>query len=198
MSNEQGKGGIAVQLDAGDSVDKAYKLLNGFSAESKKAIQRALARASTSAKALGAKEVSKDYNVQSSVFKKYTGTKGHVNVTGLGAESSVEYAGFHIPLTRLGAKFDKDGKVSFQVMRSSARTTLNHAFVAQMASGHIGVFERYIPKKRKIHELLAPATPQMMSANEGLRERMGEKFVETFNKRLDHEVTRILNGWGTK
>ena len=45
-------------------------------------------------------------------------------------------------------------------------------------------------------ELFGPATPQMMYSNEAVTDEMEDKMVETYEKRIDHEILRVLNGWG--
>lgn len=83
-----------------------------------------------------------------------------------------------------------------RVKRSSTKTALDHAFVRSVARGHTGVFERVGDDRLPIREFLGPSVPQMMSYNENLQEAIAEHTKETFEKRFDHEVTRLLNGWG--
>lgn len=86
------------------------------------------------------------------------------------------------------------------VLKSTSPTQFSRAFVAKMPSGHIGIFERTggmtSNQKDEIEELFGPSVPQMLG-NEEVRERMAQDAMEKFEERLDHEVLRILNGWGS-
>ena len=77
--------------------------------------------------------------------------------------------------------------------------TFDEAFVARMANGHTGIFERTGGSTSNgtdaIRELFGPSVPQMLGY-EDVREKLTGEAMEKFNERLDHEVQRILNGWG--
>ena len=83
---------------------------------------------------------------------------------------------------------DRSGRVVTRVKKSGARQALDHAFEAKMDS-HYGIYERQGEKRFPVKELFGPATPQMMYSIE-------EKMASTYEERIEHEITRILNGWG--
>ena len=72
---------------------------------------------------------------------------------------------------------------------------LDHAFEAKMGS-HYGIYERQGEKRFPVKELFGPATPQMMYSNENVMDSIEEKMASTYEERIEHEITRILNGWG--
>ena len=82
---------------------------------------------------------------------------------------------------------------------STSPTTFSRAFVAQMKSGHIGIFERTGGKTptgdAEIRELMGSSVPQMLG-NEEVLESLAEKTMAKMDERLEHEVNRILAGWG--
>lgn len=82
---------------------------------------------------------------------------------------------------------------------STSPTTFSRAFVAQMKSGHIGIFERTGGKAptgdAEIRELMGSSVPQMLG-NEEVQESLAEKTMAKMDERLEHEVNRILAGWG--
>ena len=87
----------------------------------------------------------------------------------------------------------KDG-VHVQVKRGEGGT-ISKSFVAKMASGHVGVFNREGAAKFPIEQRYGPSVPQMLGSptvtqfvEEGAQRRLGE--------RLDHEINRILRGCG--
>jgi len=84
-------------------------------------------------------------------------------------------------------------------LKSTAPTRYENAFVAQMKSGHIGIFERTggitSTGSDEIKEIMGSAVSQMLG-NKEVEEKLAEETRQKFEERLDHEVNRILNGWG--
>lgn len=193
------KSGIGVYLvdDIGEgSIDRATKLLAGIPHAADKAIGSAIKRAATSGEAYAAKAVRNEYYIGASDFKAYTKSKRHIITQNGETTVDIEFKGFHIPLLKFDTKVGKDGKVSTRVKRSSPRTVLDNVFKQTVGThGHEGVFERLTEKRLPIEEKLGPSTPQMMSYNDDLSQDIGDKVRETFEQRLEHEVSAILNGW---
>ncbi|MGG1391277.1 hypothetical protein ABE386_26690, partial [Brevibacillus brevis] len=55
------------------------------------------------------------------------------------------------------------------------------------------VYRRTTPKRFPIKGLYAPAVPQMLD-NEKVRKSIQNKMLETLDKRLEHEIGRVLDG----
>lgn len=180
------------------SVDRAIKLLAGIKRGSQKAIGSAMKRAATSGESHAARAVAKDYYISAGDFKKYTKSKKRIVTNEDGASVEIEFRGYHIPLAKFDTKVGADGRVSTRVKRSSARAELEHVFFSKVGSqGHEGLFERLTGNRLPIEEKFGPSTPQMMEANDDVAQSIGDKIREVFESRLDHEVLRVLNGWGT-
>jgi len=86
--------------------------------------------------------------------------------------------------------------------RGTAATKFNNAFVAKMSNGHEAIFEREKGKTRfdvnlPINQMMGDAFPQMVG-NEEVREELRRDAVDTMEKRLNHEVDRILKGYGMR
>ena len=62
--------------------------------------------------------------------------------------------------------------------------------------GHTGIYERIGPSRFPVRELYGPATPQMMYSNEDVMDTIEAKMVEAYESRIEHEILRVLNGWG--
>ena len=77
----------------------------------------------------------------------------------------------------------------------NGRTPFQDAFIARMQSGHTGMFERDGSKRLPISEFMGPSTAQM-AGNSIVLADVEEKAQEVINKRVEHEITRILNGYG--
>ncbi|ARK26000.1 hypothetical protein SporoP37_15850 [Sporosarcina sp. P37] len=90
-------------------------------------------------------------------------------------------------------KFPDAAKVRARVKRASAHKNIESAFVAQMRSGHINVFERVGKSRTPIKGLYSPSLPQMYGNDDVIKDV--EPEVE---KRLDQELTKLLERmlWG--
>lgn len=197
MPHETGKTMADISLvdDIGTkSIDRAKKILAGFPRGAEKAIGSALKRAAQSAEAYAAQAVGKEYYVKAGDFKSYTKTKKHYTTTVGSTSAEIEFRGYHIPLIKFDTRVSRDGRVVTRVMRSSARSTLDHVFSASMGS-HVGLYERVGEKRLPVQELFGPSTVQMMSSNDDVEQEMGDKLRDVFDSRLEHEITAILNGW---
>ncbi|WP_298029692.1 hypothetical protein [uncultured Dysosmobacter sp.] len=188
-------GGVMVDI-AEDSLDKATRLLAGISGGVYKAVGSALSRAAASGKTAAKGAVTKEYTISQSEFLARTKNINHfVRETGGGISVVFGFRGNVIPLIKFNTRVNGSGQIVTQVKRSGTAETLNRAFSAQI-SGHRGIFERVGVSRFPIKELYGPATPQMMLANEAVTDEIDRKMAETYEKRIDHEILRVLNGWG--
>ena len=198
VSTRRGGLGVYAESVGEGTIDRAAKLLAGIDGGVNKAINSAMKRAVKTGETYASKVIRKEYTIGAADFTKYTRSKSAVAVEGNTTAAVIQYKGFHIPLLRFDHSIGKDGRMTVRVKKTSPRTVLKHAFAAEMKSGHLGLFERETDDRLPIRQFFGPSTPQMMDANEEVSKEIGENVRETFDKRLDHEVTRILNGWGTK
>ena len=124
--------------------------------------------------------------------------KGPVIIDDGGVVGMVSFAGYKIPLYRFNVSPTlpvQRATVSAAVLAESGRTPFAHAFIAKMKSGHTGMFERDGTGRLPITEFMGPSAAQM-AANSVVVEQVEEKAQEVINKRIEHEITRILNGYG--
>lgn len=197
LTNERSSGLRVNIVDVGGtSVERARLLLTGIQDGVKKAVGSALARTMTSSEAYAARAVRAEYVVSASTFKAYTNAS-HKDKKIRDNVVTITYSGHHIPIIELDRSFTKDGHVSVRVKRNSAREVLDHAFTATIG-GKTGIYERETEARTPLRQIYGPSTPQMMSANEEVSAAIGEQMRETFDKRMEHEITRLLNGWGGK
>ncbi len=77
-------------------------------------------------------------------------------------------------------------------LRSTAPERFENDFVAAMNSGHRGIFER---NGNGIRELMGSSVAQMIGSEE-VAQKLAEDASVKFGERLDHEVARILGGYG--
>ena len=187
--------GLTVDI-AEDSLDKATRLLAGISGGVYKAVGSALTRAAAAGRTAAKQPITKEYTISQSEFLAQTRDINHfVRESDGGISVAFGFRGNVIPLTKFKTSINSNGQVVTQVKRSGAAETLNRAFSAQMG-GHRGIYERTGPSRFPVEELYGPATPQMMYSNEDVLDEIEQKMADTYEKRIDHEILRVLNGWG--
>lgn len=187
--------GLTVEV-AEDSLDRVQKLLAGVKGGWQKAVGSALKRAANAGRTAVKGAVTKEYTVSQHEFLASSKNVNHYRQSPDGGVSvEFGYRGYVIPLIKFNTKIGRDGRVVTQVKRSSAAATLDHAFAAQMG-GHMGIYERLTGQRFPVRELYGPAAPQMVYSNEEVTDAFDEKAAETYQNRIEHEILRIMNGWG--
>ena len=177
------------------SLERATNLLAGISGGAYKAVGSALKRAADSGKTAAKGAVTQEYTISQSEFLARTRNINHFTRESNGEITvSFGYAGCAIPLTKFNTRVNSSGQVVTQVKRSSAAEVLEHSFQARMGE-HRGIYERIGSSRFPVKELYGPATPQMMYSNDEVVEEIGEKVIDTYEKRIDHEILVLLNGW---
>ena len=178
-----------------DSIDRVTKLMTGIPGGAKKAISSALKRAATSGEAHAAKVVASEYYISAGTFKAETISSKKVISDGDGTTIELRYFGRPIPLAKFKVSVGGDGRVRANVKRSGGGGDFDRIFQSSVGS-HAGLFERVGESRLPIEEKFGPSTPGMMHANEVIAQEISEKVRETFEQRLEHEMLRIMNGWG--
>lgn len=187
--------GLTMEV-AEDSIDRVTALLAGISGGVYKAVGSALARAAAAGRTEAKRPVTQEYAISQSEFLARTRNINHIVQESNGSISvTFGFAGNVIPLMRFNTAIGNSGEVITQVKRSGAAATLDRAFSAQLG-GHRGIYERVGTSRFPVRELYGPATPQMMYSNEAVMDAVDQKMADTYEKRIDHEILRILNGWG--
>lgn len=188
-------GGLVVDV-AESSLDRVQKVLAGISGGWQKAVGSALSRAAAAGKTVAKKAVTQEYTISQGEFLAQTKNINHYVLEGFGGVSvEFGYVGYVIPLMKFNTSMGRDGRVTTQVTRGGGKETLDRAFKAHMGQ-HIGIYERVGESRNPVKELYGPSTPQMMYSNEAVTDAVEEKMAETYEERIDHEMIRLLNGWG--
>lgn len=191
--------GVAVDV-AEASLDRVQLLLAGIPGGVYKAVGSALARAAQAGRTEAKGAVTKEYAISSGTFISYTNPINHFQRSGKAGGLSVVFgfSGHVIPLLKFNTSVSgKNGTVATQVIRSHGKQALDKAFRATV-NGHTGIFEREGKERLPIRELFGPATTQMMYSNEEVLDAVEEKMAAVYEQRIEHEILRILNGWGDK
>lgn len=112
-------------------------------------------------------------------------------------EGSITFGGTVIPLKRFKVTPTAPAQrtVSVSVLKSQGGARLESAYVADLGKYGVGVFERLTSRRESSQQLYGPSTAHMMG-NENVLEQIEEAAQDTIDKRVEHEITRILNGYG--
>lgn len=177
------------------SLDRINKILSGVPGGAFKATYSAMKRAGSTAKTKAGQFAAAEYTISKGSFMQNVHSKvnvsgGHGGVAGL----SISFAGSVLPLLTFNTKYSRGGQITTQVKRNGGAATLQHAFVASIYGG-IGVYERVGAPRFPVEQKFGPSTGHMMQ-NEEVVEKMEQAIVSTFEQRIDHEMLRVLNGWG--
>lgn len=179
-----------------EKLERATKVLAGISGGVYRAVGSALKRAAQRGLTVGMRLVSEEYAIGQNELKQRT---RHVSRTVKDGASSVEvtfgYRGNVIPLIRFDTAVSGDGRVSARVLREGTRETIDGAFRATVGK-HTGIFQREGRERYPIKELFGPSAVQAFYARESTVDKMSDEVVAEFDKRIEHEILRVLNGWG--
>jgi len=177
-------------------LDRVTKLLAGIPGGVYKAVGSAIKRAAQHGLTLGMRIVSEEYAIGQSELKRRT---KHINTIVRDNAGSYEvtfgYRGNVIPLIKYDTRVNRSGRVYTRVLRQNARQALEHAFIARVGS-HMGVFERETDARFPIRELFGPSSVQAFYAREETVDKMDEAIRRKYGERIEHEILRVLNGWG--
>ena len=206
---------VGVQVEQ-STLDRIHSILAGVQETETKVLKPAFTRGLMAGKTQAKKEVRQTYRISAGDFA----SNGKINLkgvtkTGGGLIGSVEYSGATIPLMKfkVNPSSPKQGATpSAAVLKQSGLVPFSRekdTFVAQMKTGHIGIFTRrdgvYSGKRysetgknkhsQAIKERYSPAVPTMVGKQE-VMESVEDRVAEVINQRIDHEIDRIFNGIG--
>lgn len=185
---------VFVREESGLQLERVNKLLAGIGNGSGiyRAVSAALKRAAQSAKTKAGQYVAAEYTIGQGGFKSHVKDKTYIEGNGGGVASvKLVFAGSVIPLIEFSTRYSKNGGVAVSVKKGGGGT-LDHAFIAN--ASRIGVYERVTSSRLPIEQKYGPSAAHMME-NESVEQKMEQQVVTVFNERIEHEITRILNGW---
>lgn len=170
-----------------------------------KSVGSVIKRVQGHVKAVAFDEAVKIYDVEKSSVKRKTAVKTvSRNFERSGAEAVAEiiFSGSKIPLgdfdlQNLVQKSPKDRHtpVSRKVLQNSSGGKITNAFYGKSKyTGHLGVFQRKGADRVPIKEIMALSGIEMLS-NKEVVESINESSIEMFDKRIEHEIDRIINGY---
>lgn len=209
---------VRIEEFGGQSLSRAEKLLVGIPGGAEKAVKAAMPRAVSYLQKQSGERIRERYAISQANLRADETIKVEYHYGG-GVQAVVRFSGHKIPLYRFdGAspkspQYDKSRLVSALVsggwkmvhpgkaasghqLKGTSPTTFESAFVATMNAGdkkHTGIFER---NGSTISEIMGSSVAQMVG-NDEVKERLAEDTSRKFEERMEHEIDRLLNGWGS-
>lgn len=180
-----------------DQIERVKLILGGIPKGVPAAISNALNRGAATARKTAASYISEHYTLKQKDARAATKIKFRKADTG-NIETTVIFAGHVIPLLKFDVRptVPKPGAVSAAVERHG-RKAMASAYVTDLGRYGPGVFERLTSKRATSQQLYGPSTAQMLGTANAQVE-MQTQAQETIDKRLEHEIARILAGYGGK
>jgi hypothetical protein len=179
-----------------DAIERISDLLAGVPNGAHRVLNNALNRGLTTVRSESTKQITNVYDIKSASVKSESNIKMRKS-TPDSLIGQISFSGFKIPLYKFGVtpKNPGTGKpVKARQMKSSSMTLFANAFIAQMRSGHIGIFERTGRGRFPIHEIMGSSVAQM-AGNSVVYDEVEKAAQETIDKRVEHEIGRILAGY---
>ena len=195
-----------------ETIERVEALLAGVPKGAERALSNAMNRGLSKMKTGAAKKVREVYTVQSSAINEATNTRIRKASTG-NLAGYIHFSGYKIPLYKFKVTPKAPGirKRVQATVKKGEGGTFEDAFIAQMESGHIGVFERTgtfnadnvrlkkYGKQNKytesIEQKMGLAMAQMVG-NLNVMTELEKEAQKTVDERIVHEIDRLLNGYG--
>lgn len=182
-----------------EQISRVESILKGIQNGPEKVFYNVINRALSTVRTVSGKEIREIYAISQKDLRSESTIKLHkASKSDLSGE--ITFAGCSIPLYRFNVtpKLPTQGiTVRAAVLKSSAQTEFESAFIGLMKSGHTGIFERTTAKRFPIREFYGPSVAHMAGNSIALT-KMEQAAQETIDKRIDVEINRILNGYGGK
>lgn len=178
-----------------EAVERVEQILSGIPKGAERALSNAINRGLSRTKTAATKRVKEVYTVKSTALT--AGSNVTINKASTGNLAGfVSFGGYKIPLYKFKVTPTAPGTrkpVQASVMKGGG-ATFEDAFIADMRS-RTGVFERETPKRFPVEELMGLAPAQMVG-NDRVITGLEDEVQQVVNERLEHEIDRLLNGYG--
>ncbi len=184
-----------------EQMERVQAMLGGLPGnKTKAALSNAATRAMQTARGRVWDAVKTEYTVKKSAFLRETKIKLYrANKEAIGA--GLEFKGYLIPLIDYNVKGYRAHEkravrlAKVEVFRG-AKETLRHAYIANLGTYGEAVFERLSPTRRDTSSQLYGPSAAHMVDNAAVIDDVSKAAQQTFDNRLEHEIDRILRGYG--
>ena len=168
---------------------RARTFIRAYPIKTATATMRALNRALTTGTATLSRLIAADMGLKVSDVKAAIKSRAATTVT---LEVRLAASLRRLPLVQFNAKGPMPSRgrgrgVTYRI-GSQGRTRAEHAFLARMASGHVGVYKRTGPGRLPIVQLYGPSIGHVFTKHQ---QAGVDAMRESFNKNLAHELDYI-------
>ena len=182
-----------------EQIARVESILNGVQRGPEKVFFNAINRALDTVRTTAGRQIREVYAIKQKDLR----AEGNIKLKKASQNDlagEIVFAGCKIPLYRFNVtpKQPAQGvRVKAAVLKSSAQTEFEHAFIAQIQGERVGMFERATAKHLPLEEFPGPSAAPL-AGNCVVLEQVEQAAQETIDKRIDHEIDRILSGYGGK
>lgn len=149
-----------------------------------KAIVRALNRTADNVRAEATRRIRETYTLKASTVRSQMSIG---RAWGGKLEASVSANGRPIPLFEFSARWTPRMKGASFAVKRGQRKTLPNTFIATMASGKVGVFERRGPKRLPIEQKYSIGVPGMFGAKD-VQAVLQQIALDSFDKNFRQQL----------
>lgn len=208
---------LSIDINAGKSLERISTILQNVPNGTSRALSAIMQRATPKVKKVSLDGMTSVFDISKADIRnrKNTVIKTGVKKLSGGVMGYIQYTGYQIPLIRFGVKPGNvrrqrarvpvmvDGRwfmtspgvpIKARQRKDRPFTPFKNAFVAQVGS-HIGLFERDTRQGLPIREIVGASAAHMASAAD-VMEEAEQAVYETIDKRVEQEISRILEGYG--
>jgi hypothetical protein len=193
---------MSIDIITDEAFERVKLILHGVPHGAEKALYGIISRATTTIKKVSLDGMTSVYDIKAADIRdrKSTTIKLNTKKTDGGVVGTIHYSGNKIPLYRFGASPKKPtpgATVRARQRRDRPMAVFPNAFIASMRSGHVGIFERTTHRRFPVMERMGAATAHMAETTD-VMSKAEEAAYETIVKRTEHEIERILQGYGVR
>lgn len=179
------------------AVEHSQKVLSKVGINYLRAAKSSLSRTSMTAKTEAGRNVPKEYRISKSTFMANTRfeTK-NPTIAGNGLDMAILYKGKNMPDKLFPVKkIDRGHSIEVERGRPTHVVAPRGAFQTTMKNGASFLARRKGRERKPIRRVLGISGATMM-VNEKVNGPVQDKIFETFSTRMDHEIYRLLMGFG--
>lgn len=178
-----------------EQLEKVNALLSDIKGAPQKVLYNAINRGLNKVKTVAAKDAASVYTVSTSTIKSAAHSK-QKNATSGSMVGSITFSGHKLPLKKfkVSGTGGRGRKTVSAIVKKGSGGSLPHAFVRNLGNG-VSVFERKTSKRESSETLMALSAAQMIG-NDDVLMNIEHEVSEVVEKRIEHEISRILAGIG--
>ncbi|WP_113673750.1 phage tail protein [Vallitalea guaymasensis] len=178
-----------------EQIERVNLILGGIKKAPNKAFYNSINRSLATVRSKSGKMIRETYRIKQKDITSNQNMKVKRATLSM-LEGGIEFAGTVIPLIKFKTTptQPKQKSVRVSVLKNETGKKLKSAYIANLGKYDVGIFERMTRKRETSMQLYGPSTAHMMS-NIDVYQKVEKVAQETIDKRIEHEISRILNGY---